>query len=175
MKKFLVALFALAAALAFSPAAKADTYWQFSFSNDGSVGNNPSILPYISGSGVFDVNPAGQVIGMWGTAFNLTPASPVEAMTLNAPGTPFSNDNRFSPSGPQYFSMGGLVFTADGQQYNLAFWDGYLLIATAYDGSTYTPINFSDSPTVAPEPSSLLLLGTGLIGFAGFLRRKLRA
>jgi len=30
-----------------------------------------------------------------------------------------------------------------------------------------------DAPTPTPEPSSLLLLGTGMLGLAGVLRRKL--
>jgi len=37
-----------------------------------------------------------------------------------------------------------------------------------------TPFQRPTSPMSTPEPGSLLLLSTGLIGFAGLIRRKLR-
>jgi hypothetical protein len=42
------------------------------------------------------------------------------------------------------------------------------------DGSEeFFLINTSNPPPVVPEPSSLMLFGTGLLGMAGFLRRRL--
>lgn len=41
-------------------------------------------------------------------------------------------------------------------------------------GSTFFALNMEGTPTPTPEPESLLLLGSGLIGMAGFLRFKLR-
>ena len=46
---------------------------------------------------------------------------------------------------------------------------GNLKISTANFGSLLGP----DSPDKVPEPSSLLLMGSGILGFAGMLRRKL--
>jgi hypothetical protein len=51
---------------------------------------------------------------------------------------------------------------------------GTSVIGDVTDGYWGPNFGFS-AATATPEPSSLMLLGTGLVGFAGMLRRKLKA
>jgi hypothetical protein len=87
--------------------------------------------------------------------------------------------------GTYYLTLENAV-TADGQE---AFWDINNGPSVAYESSIgnvngyLEPGSNSDSfdiygtssGPVIPEPSSLLLMGSGLLSFAGMMRRKLKA
>ncbi len=99
------------------------------------------------------------------------------AMTLVAPGAYAGNNNDIFSSSP-FLTLGGLAFvlsngsTAFNIYYNPGTASYFECNQTSpcFNGSG-TPINFSTSEV--PEPGTLMLFGSGLIGLAGVARRKL--
>ena len=170
MKMFSRITIALAiAVLAMAPAVShADTMYNFSFATPGAIGG-------FSGTGTFD--DAGGVITDLTGDFHLG-ALNEGAMTLIAPGGFAGNDNLFSPTAPDV-DFAGFSFAAGEQDYNIFDYSGnQLAITQNYTSSPVlgvegtSLINFSAVAT--PEPSSLFLLGTGILGLAGFVRRSRR-
>ena len=97
----------------------------------------------------------------------------------------FTYDNLLFPDASEPFDGYGLGFeAADGVYYNIAFdtlTNGLVYEAfntnLSFDQRTFDPpsvsVTLTDINAVTPEPSSLLLLGTGLLAGTMFWRRRL--
>ena len=116
--------------------------------------------------------------------------SPISLVPTGTPGVPFYWDNVvYLPASPYYVDYLGLVFDVAGSGYT-NFCGGPSCAGPGYPGyPDYTDINafngygytaatnvsfslVSDPPPV-PEPGTLMMVGSGLLGLAGVLRRKL--
>lgn len=167
---------AAAAMLSASLAAHADTF-DFSF---GTAANT------FSGSGVLTGNLISpdeyQIIGVTGTTNTGTNRTisnilaPGAFPTLTNGGTPPSNDNLLfvSASGVGSFDEGGLSYElGNGAQINLFNqFDELLERAGGVLVTEDVPITITAVTSVTPEPSTFLLLTTGLLGMAGVIRKR---
>jgi hypothetical protein len=159
----------LAAATAFaasSLAARADT---FNFTVSGGGGG-------YSGSGVLTTTLDGAgnylITGLTGPGVT----------GIIAPGGFNGNDNLLFPTNAQTLDSNGFSFSAmdgpdhfDVNVYNAG--TGYFAFFRDEDAFTQTlPITFNvASASAVPEPSTLLLIGTGVLGAVGSIRRKVAA
>jgi hypothetical protein len=154
----------LAAAILAAPiaVAHADT---FNFSATGSAGG-------FSGAGTLTAAPNGS------GKYLITAISGTGVTGLFAPNGFNGNDNLLSPSASPTLDSHGFSFTAvngpDTFDVNI-FKKGSRYFAFFKDEDNFTETTRVDFALRAatPEPSTLLLFGTGILGLAGATRRKL--
>jgi hypothetical protein len=188
MKKLSLTVLALAAVLAISPAAKASTYVNGTI--DISTGNDFWSATGLSFTNLTGSSAALDATGNLSVIPNFTPVTiGYTPLTFGTPVTPPLSFTFTSGANTGVFTINSVwAVTANATYLSLAgtgtidltgYTQTYAIFTAGgsdsnnnYGGTGSSGIGFNVTANPAPEPSSLLLFGSGLLGLAGMVRRK---
>jgi hypothetical protein len=128
----------------------------------GTVGTTVGSVTTFAAGGMFTITGNGSNGIPNGVIFSGTFSSPVTLTLMSS----VSGNNTYDLAGTLSGSLGS--YMTSGNTIELVFSTGKGL----FDG--VTTVGSGDTGIMVPEPGSLSLLGTGLIGLAGLIRHKLK-
>lgn len=172
-----MAVLAVAAVLLFAGAAKADSI-QVTYSGSG-ISGWLNLTMNSLGGGVYQVTSiSGSQNG--NSILGMVPTVPSNRKYM-PDGNYYAYDNLIYPGSSPLLDSLGLLFNIAGSTTNPAniYWNGTSYMESTYLGGgnfpndfTWMPINVSVS--AVPEPSTLALMGAGMIALGGLLRKRKR-
>lgn len=165
MKKNVLGILAvLCCALAFATHSRADAI-NFTYSGDG-VTASGTLFGISNGNGTWSVT------GIAGT-YNGTAIGGI--VPLGADPSYIYNNLLYYPADPLFVDNGGILFNVPGVgDVNLYYDPSFGYVNTTGDlsrGFVTTPVAVAFSAS-APEPRTLVLVGTGILGMLGIYRRR---
>jgi hypothetical protein len=190
MKKLFLVLLVMAAVLAIAPAALADSFFPYTFNGSG-LDTSLTFTGHSNGDGSYTItNVAGTIFNAGSdiTSPVAIDEAPVTDNSGNAPdniGVTFFDNQLFPTTTPAHqtaLDYYGVLFEVNGLYINIfGVIGGDNGTTPGYewsDSGSYTNNSSSTRPlttTATPEPSALLLFGTGLLGLAFVAFRKAKS